>query len=167
MTEGMSVARELMQDHGRIEKLITRANALPPGTERNAIIREACTDYLRHAVAEEQVLLPALREHLIGGAENAGSLIQGEQEISANVEELVRADGYHADPAYEAAFAGFSDGFARHVENLDSGLLPALSDACLPEKMNHLGRRLRTAKEQAVVEPLAERAHHAAAGTRR
>lgn len=155
MSEGMSIARELMQDHEELEALIIRANAMPAGFERQEIVRRACTRYLQHAAAEERVLFPAMRDNLADGLEMADLLGRTQEGAERLVEHLALAG--EQDGAYEATFAAFAEAYVQHVALLDSHVLPALSNACLPEDMNHLGRKLRAAEKDAVVERLAAR----------
>jgi hypothetical protein len=68
MGHGGNVIDELMTDHREVEEFFGRIEALPPGhKDRKVYADQATIELVRHSVAEEEYLYPAVREHLADG----------------------------------------------------------------------------------------------------
>lgn len=68
MGHGGNVIDELTTDHREVEELFGKIEALPPGhKDRKLYADQATIELVRHSVAEEAYLYPAVREHVPGG----------------------------------------------------------------------------------------------------
>src|SRR5690349_9356935 len=68
MVHGGNVIDELMADHREVEEMFARIQAMTAGGQQlRDLLDEVTIELVRHSVAEEQYLYPAVREHLDGG----------------------------------------------------------------------------------------------------
>ncbi|MET9354649.1 hemerythrin domain-containing protein [Streptomyces sp. NPDC006617] len=87
MGHGGNVIDELTTDHREVEELFGRIEALPPGhKDRKLYADQATIELIRHSVAEEAYLYPAVREHVAGG----GALADKELEDHAQAEQIMK-----------------------------------------------------------------------------
>ncbi|TJZ96279.1 hemerythrin domain-containing protein [Actinacidiphila oryziradicis] len=87
MTHGANVIAELMTDHREVEELFDQIQALPPGNQERRTIADRFTiELVRHSVAEEMYLYPAVREHVRGDQ----ALADGEIQDHPTVEKLLK-----------------------------------------------------------------------------
>ncbi|MFE3882993.1 hemerythrin domain-containing protein [Streptomyces lydicus] len=69
MGHGGDVIAELTADHREADERFHQFDDAPPGSEDRKRLVDALTiELVRHSVAEEQFLHPAVREHLEGAA---------------------------------------------------------------------------------------------------
>lgn len=148
MPEGADLNTELSADHQHFEALYTRILATPRGwRERRLLVTEASIDFIRHADAEERVLLPAVREYLPDGNAAADKQVRDRVRITRLAQELESAD--EQDEVFEEALHRMVIAVGEHVADQDAKILPLLADAMPPEAVDLLGDRVRAAKEQA------------------
>ena len=87
MGHGGNVIDELMTDHREVEELFGRIEALPSGDKTRKVYADQATmELVRHSVAEEEYLYPAVREHLVNGNTMADREIEdhaGAEQIQA------------------------------------------------------------------------------------
>ncbi|MEU9955185.1 hemerythrin domain-containing protein [Streptomyces sp. NPDC050982] len=63
-----NVIAELVTDHREVEEMSARFDKAVPGSEdRKQIVHELTIEPVRHSVAEEEHLYPAVRRHVPGG----------------------------------------------------------------------------------------------------
>ncbi|MFE0516320.1 hemerythrin domain-containing protein, partial [Streptomyces sp. NPDC058964] len=68
MGHGGNVIEELMTDHREVEEIFGRIESMPDGGKQlRDLVDEVTIELVRHSVAEEQYLYPAVREHVEGG----------------------------------------------------------------------------------------------------
>ncbi|WP_407646153.1 hemerythrin domain-containing protein [Actinacidiphila oryziradicis] len=76
-----------MTDHREVEELFDQIQALPPGNQERRTIADRFTiELVRHSVAEEMYLYPAVREHVRGDQ----ALADGEIQDHPTVEKLLK-----------------------------------------------------------------------------
>ncbi|GAA1405521.1 hypothetical protein GCM10009639_52560 [Kitasatospora putterlickiae] len=120
MGHGGSVIEELMADHREVAELFDGLQALPPGDDRRRqIVDEFTIELVRHSVAEEQYLYPAVREHVPGGATPADKEIADHAAVERLLKELegmAAADGRFA--LAERVVAEVTEHIADEEDNL-------------------------------------------------
>jgi hemerythrin superfamily protein len=147
-----NVIAELIADHREVQELFDQINALPPGDQQRKAIADRFTiELVRHSVAEEMYLYPAVRKHVPGGDAMAVEEIADH----ARVEELLK--GLERVAPHESAFDGLvaqvvAD-VSEHITDEEKRLFPALAAACSPEQLDELGNRVRRAKTVAPTRP--------------
>jgi hemerythrin superfamily protein len=68
MGRGGNVIDNVMNDHREVEEVFGRIQAVPSsGQQLRDLVDEAAIELVRHSVAEEQYLYPAVRERIQGG----------------------------------------------------------------------------------------------------
>lgn len=142
------VLAELAVDHREIEALFA---ALEGGTldaaERQEAVEQVVAELVRHAVAEEAWLYPAIRERLDDG----NAIADRETSEHHEVEQLLYAlEGHdpHA-PAFRPVLDQLMTTVRGHVAEEERQLFPALRAAYSPQELHDLGDKVRTAKRAA------------------
>jgi hemerythrin superfamily protein len=149
---GGNVIEELMVDHREVEEMFERFKALPPGTlQRGEIAHEFTVELVRHSVAEEMYLYPAVRKHVDGGDTIADREIADHAEVEKLLKRLEGLDA--ADSEFDAVAARLMTQVTSHVADEEQNLFPALAAACTPADLDELGDKIRSAKAKAPTRP--------------
>ena len=152
MAHGGDIVTELTSDHREVEAIFGRLDALPSGhPDRKALMEEVTIELVRHTVAEEEYLYPAVREHISGG----GALADKELADHAKVERtLKKLEGRDAgDPQFDQLYVALKTEVTSHVQDEEGNLFPKLMAACSQEALDSLGQKIRTAKKMAPTRP--------------
>ncbi|MER7583747.1 hemerythrin domain-containing protein [Kitasatospora sp. NPDC097691] len=152
MGHGGDVINELMTDHREVEEMFARVQALPAGDERRREAAEQFTiELVRHSVAEEQHLYPAVREHVPGGDALADKEIADHEAVERLLKELEGVDS--GDARFGVLVGRVVSEVSAHILDEEQNLFPALAGACPPERLDELGERVRRAKKLAPTRP--------------
>lgn len=152
MAHGGDVIAELMSDHREIEAMFDDIQSAPPGdAERKRLIDEVTIELVRHAVAEEQHLYPAVREHVPEG----GTLADKELGDHARVERILKTlEDREADAAdFNEPVLALINEVKAHVLDEEERLFVLLREACSSEALRELGEKVRQAKQSAPTRP--------------
>ncbi|MEU1510284.1 hemerythrin domain-containing protein [Kitasatospora sp. NPDC005748] len=152
MGHGGNVIEELMADHREVEDMFGRIRAMSGGGQAlRDVIDHVTIELVRHSVAEEQYLYPAVREHLDGGDALADREIEDHRQVEDLLKQLedLRTD----DPAMGSVLRQLMDEVSAHVEDEETNLFPRLRTACTPEQLDDLGDKIRRAKAMAPTRP--------------
>jgi hemerythrin superfamily protein len=152
MGHGGNVVDELMTDHREVEELFGKIEALPPGDKKRKLHADQVTmELVRHSVAEEAYLYPAVREHVPDG----DSIADKELEDHANAEQIMKdLEGCEADdPEFDRLVGMLMSEIRMHVADEEANLFPRLAAACPPEALDQLGDKVRQAKKTAPTRP--------------
>ncbi len=152
MGHGGNVIAELTADHREVDELFRRIEFQPVGdNQRRKLADELTTELVRHSVAEEMYLYPAVRRHLEGG----DGIAEKELADHAQVEQrLKNLEGLSADdPQFDDLVAKLKLEVSEHVRDEEGRLFPLLAAACTPEALDELGDKVRTAKKTAPTRP--------------
>ncbi|MFC9758972.1 hemerythrin domain-containing protein [Streptomyces sp. NPDC056921] len=152
MQHGSDVVEELTADHREVDELFDRIEAVPArGPERRRLLDRLTIELVRHAVAEEQHLYPAVREHVPGG----DALVDKEIADHLRIERLLKdLEGMDADdPELNHLFVKLRTEVRAHVQDEEGNLFAQLRTACGPELLDLLGQEARKAKETAPTRP--------------
>ncbi|WP_406431042.1 hemerythrin domain-containing protein [Streptomyces sp. NBC_01589] len=152
MGHGGDVIEELTADHREVDGLFDRIEAVPArGPERRRLLDQLTIELVRHAVAEEQHLYPAVREHVPGGNALADKEIDDHSRVEQLLKDLEGMDG--DDPELIHLFVKLRTEVRAHVQDEESNLFVQLRAACGPEVLDLLGQEVRMAKETAPTRP--------------
>ncbi|MQS16407.1 hemerythrin domain-containing protein [Streptomyces kaniharaensis] len=152
MGHGGNVIEELMADHREVQVIFGKIQEMTAGGQRlRDLVDEVTIELVRHSVAEEQYLYPAVREHLQGG----DSLADKETEDHSRVEKILkRLENMDTDDAQMSPLLQqLMDEVAAHVQDEETNLFPMLRRACTPEQLDDLGDKIRRAKAMAPTRP--------------
>lgn len=152
MGHGGNVMTELTIDHREAEELFAEIEAQPVGDQqRRKLADELTIELVRHSVAEEMHLYPAVREHVEGGDEIADEEVSDHAQAERHLKDL---EGLPADdPRFDDLVARLQLEVSEHVHDEEGRLFPMLAAACTPRALDELGDRIRTAKKTAPTRP--------------
>lgn len=152
MAHGGDVIAELTADHREVESLFQRIESLPSGhQDRRKLADEMTIELVRHSVAEEQYLYPAVRKHIEGG----GAMANKEIADHGRVEEALKhLEGCSVDdPEFDQTYMTVKSEVTSHIEDEENNLFPKLRQACGQDVLDQLGDKIRTAKKMAPTRP--------------
>ncbi|MFC5674623.1 hemerythrin domain-containing protein [Streptomyces incanus] len=152
MGHGGNVIAELTTDHREVDALFTQLETQPVGDPRRRELADELTiELVRHSVAEEMHLYPAVREHVEGGDEIADKELTDHAEVEQHLKDLEGLDAQ--DPQFDHLVAKLKLEVSEHVRDEEDRLFPLLAAACTPETLDELGDKVRTAKKTAPTRP--------------
>jgi hemerythrin superfamily protein len=152
MGHGGDVINELTIDHQEVEELFTNIDELPSGDRQRKLYADQVTmELVRHSVAEEAYLYPAVREHVPGGDALADRELQDHAEAERTMKDLERCDA--DDPDFDRLIGKLMMEIRAHVEDEEGNLFPRLRESCSPQVLNELGDKVRQAKKMAPTRP--------------
>lgn len=152
MGHGGDVIQELTADHREVEDIFGQIEALPTGDHRRKELADQATiELVRHSVAEEMHLYPAVRRYLTNGDAVADKEIEdhGEAERTMKQLESCQAD----DPEFDRLMAQLMSEIRDHVTDEENNLFPRLRESTTPDDLAQLGAKVRAAKETAPTRP--------------
>ncbi|AWW36097.1 MULTISPECIES: hemerythrin domain-containing protein [Streptomyces] len=152
MGHGGNVIEELVTDHREVEELFGKIEALPPGDRKRKLHTDQVTmELVRHSVAEEAYLYPAIRRYLTGGDTMADREIDDHSRAERLMKDL---EGREPDDAEFDRLIGMLMSEVRmHIADEEQNLFPMLSVACPAEALDDLGDKVRQAKKTAPTRP--------------
>lgn len=147
------VVTELVRDHRDIQGVVAELEQ-PAGRvpERRAdLVSQAILELVRHSVAEELVLYPALRRHVPDG----GGLVDRCTARHAEAERLMRdlAPRSAGEPGFEDRLADLLAATERHIYEQEHEVFPTLAAVCSPQELDDLGGRVAAIKRVAPADP--------------
>ncbi|MEV6737118.1 hemerythrin domain-containing protein [Streptomyces sp. NPDC051104] len=152
MGHGGNVINELMTDHREVEELFGRIEALPPGDKnRKVYADQAVMELVRHSVAEEAYLYPAVRQFLPDG----DAMADKELEDHAKAEQIMKDLERHEadDPEFDRLIGMLMTEIRSHVADEEGNLFPRLGETASAEALDELGDKVRRAKQTAPTRP--------------
>ncbi|WMX43725.1 hemerythrin domain-containing protein [Streptomyces roseicoloratus] len=152
MGHGGDVIAELTADHEEVEQLFAKIQGLPSGHPRRKTLADQVTmELVRHSVAEESYLYPAVREHVPQG----DGLADQELEEHAAAERTMKdLEGCGADdPRFDELMMRLMSEIRSHVAEEENDLFPRLRQACPADMLDELGDKVRRAKKMAPTRP--------------
>jgi hemerythrin superfamily protein len=108
-------------------------------------------ELVRHAVAEEMHLYPAVRRHVPDGDTIADKELSDHAEVERVLAELEKADT--ADGNFTTLIHRLIGDVSEHVRDEENNLFPQLAKHASPEDLLRLGEQVQSAKEKAPTRP--------------
>ncbi|MEU6406576.1 hemerythrin domain-containing protein [Streptomyces sp. NPDC046985] len=152
MGHGGDVIQELTVDHREVEEMFAQIEALPNGDKRRKDLADQATiELVRHSVAEEMYLYPAVRRYLPEGDAIADREIEDHAQAERTMKEL---EGLGADdPLFDQVVGRLMREIRSHLADEEQNLFPRLRQTATPDDLERLGERVRTAKKTAPTRP--------------
>ncbi|AMW14562.1 hemerythrin [Streptomyces qaidamensis] len=152
MGHGGDVIAELVTDHREVEELFGKIEALAPGEkQRKEYADQAVIELVRHSVAEEAYLYPAVRAFLPDGDFVADKEIEDHAGAERTMKEL---EGVEPDnPEFDRLIGELMTEIRSHVRDEEDDLFPRLREATSEEELMKLGDKVRHAKKTAPTRP--------------
>jgi hemerythrin superfamily protein len=152
MGHGGNVIDELTTDHGEVEELFGKIEALPSGHKDRKLYADQVTmELVRHSVAEEAYLYPAVRQHVANGDALADQELAEHAQAERLMKDLERCEP--DDPEFDRLAAMLMSEIRSHIADEENNLFPRLRQACSPDALNELGDKVRQAKKTAPTRP--------------
>jgi hemerythrin superfamily protein len=152
MGHGGDVIAELTTDHHEVEELFGRIDALPPGAKQRQVYAEqAVIELVRHSVAEEMYLYPAVRQVLPDGDTIADKEIEDHAEAERTMKDLEDVDA--DEPEFDRLIAKLMTEIRSHIRDEEDNLFPKLRSVASEDELMKLGDEVRQAKKTAPTRP--------------
>lgn len=152
MAHGEDVIAELTADHQEVEELFANIEEMPSGdSRRKQYANQVTMELVRHSVAEEAYLYPAVRKHVPGGGELADRELADHAAAELTMKDLESCEA--DDPQFDMLIAQLMTQIRTHFTDEESKLFPLLREACSAEMLNDLGDKVRQAKKSAPTRP--------------
>lgn len=119
--------------------------------EAKALAEQVVIELVRHSVAEEEYLYPAVRKHVPGGDETADHEIQEHAEAEETMKRLEALEPSDAEfwPTVDRLMVQIR----HHLDEEENDLFPRLRQACSEEQLVELGGKIQRAKKLAPTRP--------------
>ncbi|MFH8573996.1 hemerythrin domain-containing protein [Streptomyces sp. NPDC017993] len=152
MGHGGDVIAELTSDHREVDELFEQLDNAMPGSERRKQLADALTiELVRHSVAEEQHLYPAVREHLDGGDAIADREVADHARVENLLKDLEERDADDTD--FDRLVRELRTEVTAHVADEEHNLFPQLREGVHSYLLESLGEKVREAKKTAPTRP--------------
>jgi hemerythrin superfamily protein len=106
---------------------------------------------VKHSVAEEIYLYPAVREHVPGGNEIADHEVHEHDEVEQIMKRLESLTPVDAD--FWPTLRDLMKEVRHHVQGEEAELFPRLREACSPQQLQELGKKAQQAEKVAPTRP--------------
>jgi hemerythrin superfamily protein len=147
----VDVIDELTRDHREVASLLDRIGTTTEPTDKRDLADTAITELVRHAVAEEMYVYPAMREHLPDGEEVVKHDIEEHKDLERTMKELEDVDA--GDPRFEQLVGELRSKLQHHVEDEENEQFPKLRARVPHETLVELREKVDTAKKLAPTRP--------------
>jgi len=141
----------LISDHRDVTALIGEVRTVADPMMRRDLIDTAISELVRHAVAEEMYVYPAMRKYLPDGDKAVEHDIEEHKELEQAMKRLEAVDV--SDPQFGAALHRLEVVLADHVQDEESEQFPELRRRVPPEELAELAGKVETAKKLAPTRP--------------
>jgi len=145
------VVEVLTHDHREVQEMFDELIGTTGPDERRRIVDDITIELVRHAVAEEMYLYPAVRRHVPDGDAIADKEISDHSEIEQALKDLEDVAATDAD--FNTITRRLIDDVLEHVRDEEDTLFPLLAGHASKEDLLKLGRQVQTAKKVAPTRP--------------
>ena len=145
------VIAELMVDHREVEELFAQIEGEQSAEDRQDTFEQIITELVRHSIAEESWLYPAVEDKLPNGKEIADKERADHQQVEELLKELEGEDP-HA-PESRPKLTQLITSLRAHIQDEENNLFPALRANASAEELRELGDKVRTTKKAAPTRP--------------
>jgi hemerythrin superfamily protein len=140
----------LTSDHHEVMDLVSRIPSADPGQRRD-MADTVIAELMRHSVAEEMYVYPAMKEHLPDGESEVQHDVEEHQQLVEVMKELEGIDS--ADPRFLEALGRLETVLRDHVADEERDQFPQLRARLPREQLVEIGAKVETAKKAAPTRP--------------
>ncbi|GAA5113778.1 hemerythrin domain-containing protein [Haloechinothrix salitolerans] len=142
----------IVNDHRAVEQAFSELESGAGDAEyRHNLTDHVIAELVRHSIAEEQFMYPAVRRYLDGGEQIADKEIEEHGEAEKIMKQLESADA--TDEKFDQLLRQLIQDVRHHVEDEENNLLPKLQHACTADELRDLGSKVEQAKKVAPTRP--------------
>jgi hemerythrin superfamily protein len=141
----------LTADHRDVTALIGEIWTVRDPMMRRDLTDTAISELVRHAVAEEMYVYPAMRKYLDDGEKSVAHDIEEHKELEQAMKALEGLD--IADPGFDATLRKLEELLSDHVQDEELDQFPELRRKVPHEELVELAGKVETAKKLAPTRP--------------
>lgn len=149
--EQPDVIEILTHDHREVEKMFDELTGTTEPKERRRIVDDITIELVRHSIAEELYLYPAVRRHVPDGDTIADKEISDHSDVEQVLKSLEETDATDAD--FTTLTERLINDVSEHVRDEEDNLFPRLAEHCIKDDLVKLGEKVETAKKIAPTRP--------------
>lgn len=148
---GMDVVDVLTEDHRDVSALIANIKSVTDPVVRRDLTDTVISELVRHAVAEEMYVYPAMRDHLENGDKAVAHDVEEHDQIERVMKRLEDVDVRSAE--FEAALVELERMVEHHVRDEEGEQFPLMRQEIPREELVELAEKVETAKKLAPTRP--------------
>ncbi|TCC45761.1 hemerythrin domain-containing protein [Kribbella capetownensis] len=141
----------LTADHREVQELANQISATASTDERRELTDQLIAELVRHSVAEEMYVYPAMRDHLPDGEKAVEHDTEEHKELETLMKQLEGADA--ATTAFEDTLRNLQEVLVDHVQDEETEQFPQLRTSIPAAKLIELKEKVETAKRLAPTRP--------------
>jgi hemerythrin superfamily protein len=145
------LVEDIITDHREFLSIFAEIESGGDPRTQPDLVEHVIAGIVRHAVAEEEYVYPTARSVLPNGDEIAEHEIKEHSEAEEIMKAIEKAGT--EDAQYDDLVRKLIGDIRHHIEDEEEDLLPALRDACPPEKLQELSEKFQRAKRTAPTRP--------------
>jgi hemerythrin superfamily protein len=157
-TADRDVVDVLTTDHHEVLELLEQVPGADPA-QRREMVETVIAELMRHSVAEEMYVYPAMREHLPDGEAQVQDDIEEHQQLVEVMKELEDVDS--ADPRFLPTLGRLEQVLRHHVSDEENEQFPQLRARLTREQLVEIGGKVEAAKKAAPTRPHPSAPHSA------
>jgi hemerythrin superfamily protein len=141
----------LTTDHREAQDLTDQITATADPEQRRDLTDQLIAELVRHSVAEEMFVYPAMRDHLPNGEEAVEHDIQEHKELETLMKQLEGADASSAE--FDDVLANLQQVLLDHVQDEETEQFPRLREHVPAATLVELKEKVELAKKVAPTRP--------------
>ena len=141
----------LTTDHHEVLDLIQQIKRSAVAADRRDMADTVISELVRHSVAEEMYVYPAMRKHLENGDEAVEHDIKEHKELETTMKSLEGVDGDSAE--FDGLIAQLESILRDHVQDEENEQFPELRAKIPHDELVEMAAKVNTAKEVAPTRP--------------
>jgi hemerythrin superfamily protein/carbon monoxide dehydrogenase subunit G len=148
---GEDVVDILTTDHREVTDLLLQIRTATDSATRRDLADTMISELVRHAVAEEMYVYPAMKQHLADGEAAVEHDVEEHKELERTMKELEGVEP--SDPRFDSLLGELETTLADHVADEESDQFPKLRASIPREELVQLGEKVQAAKKLAPTRP--------------
>lgn len=149
--DALDVVDVLTADHREATTLVAEIRATADPQRRRDLADQLIAELVRHAVAEEMYVYPAMRDHLPDGEAAVQHDIEEHQELEAQMKQLEGLEG--SQPEFTETLGQLETTLADHIADEERDHFPQLRAGLPREELVQLAGKVEGAKKLAPTRP--------------
>jgi hemerythrin superfamily protein len=141
----------LTTDHQEVRELIGQIRSTEDAATRRDLADTVIAELMRHSVAEEMYVYPAMKEHLPDGDAAVQHDVQEHQELEEIMKELERADA--GDAQFLDVLGRLDEVLRDHISDEEDEQFPMLRAQIPSAQLVEIGTKVEAAKKAAPTRP--------------
>ncbi|MCW2697008.1 MAG: uncharacterized protein JWR62_2093 [Modestobacter sp.] len=157
-TDDRDVVDILTADHQEVMELVGQIPVADPAQRRD-MVETVIAELMRHSVAEEMYVYPAMRDHLPDGASSVQHDTEEHQQLVEIMKQLEDVDA--ADPRFLETLGRLEAVLRDHVADEERDQFPQLRAHLSRDQLVEIGGKVEAAKKAAPTRPHPSAPHSA------